>query len=401
MFDAVPESWGTTTLRAAAGGLFTDGDWVESKDQDPNGEVRLIQLADIGDGAFLDKSARFLTAEKARELGCTFLQPGDLLIARMADPIARCCIFPGVDQPAATVVDVSIVRPGPQVDRDYLSYAVSSQAFRSEALGAASGTTRSRISRSNLGQIELPLPPLDEQRRIAEVLRAADAAIEAERSYHSQIETVTSLVRERLIWSDASIPMIKLDECVSAMRNGAVYDARSQAGDALVTRIETIADGEIDYGRTGRCQLDTKLSAYRMESGDILFSHINSVKHIGKTAIKRDDRELYHGMNLMLLRANSSVVLPEYLYAVLLTETARAYFREHARVAVNQASLNKKDIGSFEMPCPSTEAQIKIVGQLAALEASARSSSDSLKHMRHVAKAVRFDLLSGRVRVPA
>jgi hypothetical protein len=42
-------------------GIFTDGDWVESKDQDPNGEVRLIQLADIGVGSFLDKSARFLT----------------------------------------------------------------------------------------------------------------------------------------------------------------------------------------------------------------------------------------------------------------------------------------------------------------------------------------------------
>ena len=68
-------------------GIFNDGDWVESKDQDQNGDVRLIQLADIGIGEFLNKSKRYLTKSKARQLKCTFLEPGDLLIARMPDPI--------------------------------------------------------------------------------------------------------------------------------------------------------------------------------------------------------------------------------------------------------------------------------------------------------------------------
>ena len=61
-------------------GLFVDGDWVESKDQDPNGEVRLLQLADVGIGNFLNKSSRFLTKEKAEKLRCTYLQEGDLLV---------------------------------------------------------------------------------------------------------------------------------------------------------------------------------------------------------------------------------------------------------------------------------------------------------------------------------
>ena len=63
--------------------VFTDGDWVESKDQDPNGDVRLIQLADIGDGRYLDRSTRFMTSAKAKKLKCTYLNTGDLLIARM------------------------------------------------------------------------------------------------------------------------------------------------------------------------------------------------------------------------------------------------------------------------------------------------------------------------------
>ncbi|MDM2059987.1 restriction endonuclease subunit S, partial [Mycobacteroides abscessus] len=89
-------------------GLFVDGDWVESKDQDPDGDVRLIQLADVGDGVFRDRSSRFLTSEKAKELRCTFLEPGDVLVARMPEPLGRACIFPGVGQPAVTAVDVCI-----------------------------------------------------------------------------------------------------------------------------------------------------------------------------------------------------------------------------------------------------------------------------------------------------
>jgi hypothetical protein len=71
--------------------LFTDGDWVESKDQDPSGSIRLIQLADIGEGVFRNRSSRFLNEETATRLQCTYLVPGDVLVARMADPLGRAC----------------------------------------------------------------------------------------------------------------------------------------------------------------------------------------------------------------------------------------------------------------------------------------------------------------------
>ena len=63
------------------------------KDQDPNGSVRLIQLADIGIGEFKDKSERYITDTKARELNCTYLRKGDILIARLPDPLGRACVF--------------------------------------------------------------------------------------------------------------------------------------------------------------------------------------------------------------------------------------------------------------------------------------------------------------------
>ena len=71
------------------GGLITDGDWIESRDQDPTGTIRLIQLADIGDGRFLDKSSKFVNDATSLRLNCTLLQAGDVLIARMPDPLGR------------------------------------------------------------------------------------------------------------------------------------------------------------------------------------------------------------------------------------------------------------------------------------------------------------------------
>jgi type I restriction enzyme S subunit len=68
--NGLPRGWVRATIRdlVANDGLFVDGDWVESKDQDPNGDVRLIQLADVGDGEYRDKSNRFMTSTKAEKL---------------------------------------------------------------------------------------------------------------------------------------------------------------------------------------------------------------------------------------------------------------------------------------------------------------------------------------------
>lgn len=167
----LPDGWTTAALSelVADDGIFCDGDWVETKDQDPNGDVRLTQLADIGDGAFLNKSRRYLTAESAERLGCTFLEANDVLIARMPDPLGRACIFPGDDLPCVTAVDIAIVRPGTsEISPRWLMWFVNSPEFRANVAALQSGSTRKRISRRNLATIQLPVPPPAEQRRIAD-----------------------------------------------------------------------------------------------------------------------------------------------------------------------------------------------------------------------------------------
>lgn len=183
--DQLPVGWTMALLTSLVGpdGIFCDGDWVESKDQDPSGDVRLIQLADVGDGDYRDRSDRFLTSAKAVELKCTFMQKGDLLIARMPDPLGRVCIFPGDSKPCVTVVDVCIVRPASAVSSRWLMHHLNSPQMRRRVAVLQSGTTRKRISRVNLGSIAFPIPPMPEQQRIAakldELLSDLDAGVAA------------------------------------------------------------------------------------------------------------------------------------------------------------------------------------------------------------------------------
>ena len=169
----LPDGWAYAKLPdlITNDGVFNDGDWIESKDQDPDGDVRLIQLADVGDGFYVNKSNRFLTHTRALKLGCTFLEPGDILVARMPDPLGRACFFPGDKKLAVTVVDICVVR-GRSLDFEnkWLMYFINTPVFRERINELQSGSTRKRISRGNLSTLNLPVPPRAEQTRIVEKL---------------------------------------------------------------------------------------------------------------------------------------------------------------------------------------------------------------------------------------
>jgi type I restriction enzyme, S subunit len=198
----LPKGWEEGTLVELAGpnGLVTDGDWVESKDQDPNGVIRLTQLADIGDGKFLNKSARFLNAETAERLRCTFLEEGDLLVARMPDPLGRACIFPGVGQPAVTAVDVFIWRPDDfGAHSRWLMHFINSPEVRAAIQSEAGGTTRQRVAGGKLKQLRLPVPPLAEQRRIVTKLDTVRGATERARVELDRIPALIDRYKQAIL----------------------------------------------------------------------------------------------------------------------------------------------------------------------------------------------------------
>ncbi len=178
----LPIGWVEAPLNDLVGsaGLMCDGDWIETKDQDPQGEVRLIQLADIGDGTFRDKSNRYLTVQKANALNCTYLRKDDVLISRMAAPLGRACLMPDLSRICVTAVDVCIFRSGStDVQPNWIAHAINSPLVRAHIAGKASGTTRTRISSKKLKNLSMLLPPFKEQERIVAKLDELFSDVEA------------------------------------------------------------------------------------------------------------------------------------------------------------------------------------------------------------------------------
>ncbi|WP_222933302.1 restriction endonuclease subunit S [Pseudomonas fragi] len=191
----LPKGWVAASLNELMGtkSLFSDGDWIESKDQDPNGENRLLQLADIGDGQFINKSSRFVNDEKFEALNCTELKEGDVLIARMPDPLGRACLMPYLPQRCLTVVDVAMFRTGETgVSNKWLMYLLNSPQVRAEIELNSSGTTRKRIARGKLGEMALPIPPLAEQTRIAQKLDGLLAQVD---TLKARIDAIPALLK--------------------------------------------------------------------------------------------------------------------------------------------------------------------------------------------------------------
>ena len=163
-----------------------------------------------------------------------------------------------------------------------------------------------------------------------------------------------------------SLSEFPLNKIVLKISNGTTTKQNTQGRGYKVSRIETISDGDINPDRVRYVQLsDDELKKWRIKLGDILVSHINSVDHIGKSAIFDGSPEtLIHGMNLLLLRPDIAKVYPEYLAYFLKTDSARNFIRSRCKRAINQASINQRELGALPVPLPSLCEQRRIVGIL-------------------------------------
>ena len=171
------KNWEIKNLKEVCN-VFSDGNWIESKDQSPEG-IRLVQTGNVGFGFFKDKKdkAKYISEKTFRKLKCTEVFPDDLLVSRLPDPVGKSCIIPNINSKMITAVDCTIIRTNKSILPEFLLYFQMSDEYLKDVSSKVTGTTRSRISRKNLGIVKIPLPPLPEQKRIVAILDKAFSAI--------------------------------------------------------------------------------------------------------------------------------------------------------------------------------------------------------------------------------
>jgi len=190
-----------------------------------------------------------------------------------------------------------------------------------------------------------------------------------------------------------------LGDLLERVTNGLTCDQEKEPPGIPVTRIETISNGVVNFERVRyvRDIDDAKKNRFLLQRGDILFSHINSDPHLGKTAVVTSDKPLLHGMNLLLLRTKRELLDPYYLHYLLNYYRHIGTFMAIAQHAVNQSSLNQKKINSLEIPLAPLDLQKRIVAEIEKQFSRLDESIANLKRVKANLKRYKASVLKAAV----
>ncbi|HBA67434.1 MAG TPA: type I restriction endonuclease subunit R [Methylococcaceae bacterium] len=304
-----------------------------------------------------------MTMEKAKLLRCTFLEPGDILIARMPDPIGRACIFPGSNMPCVTVVDVCIVRPlSSDVDSRWLMHTINSKKFNNNILNFVTGTTRRRISRGNLAKLEIPFPPLPEQKRIAAILDKADSL---RRKNQQAIQLADKFLRAVFLdlfgdpvtnpkgWKVQKLRDIALIQ-IGPFGTQLHKEDYVESGIPLINPTH-IVEGKIlpNNNLTVTINKHAELSEYHLKIGDIILGRRGEM---GRCAvISQKEENWLCGTGSLFIRPQQAGVFSEYLCKLLSGKTIKRYLESESQGAT-MANLNKTIVGNIDIPIPDSDA---------------------------------------------
>ena len=341
--------------------VFTDGDWIESKDQADEG-IRLIQTGNIGMGAYLEKEekAKYISEETFNKLKCTEIFSGDILVSRLPEPVGRACIIPEKKERMITAVDCTICRSNEAiVCKEYLCYFMHSNAYYTRLLNSVTGTTRKRISRKNLGNVELDIPSKREQ---AKVVKQLDCLVKVISSRITELQRLDDLIKARFVemfghqsHNEKSLPYMTVDDVAEIylgithtptyVDSGVMFiSAKNTSGDFLdLTDVKYISREEFEGAPKGS----------KPQVNDVLFSRVGS--NLGHPVILEEELELCTFVSLGFLRSKG-IVTSNYLKHWMRDEFFAKQVSEHVKGG-GQPNLNTGWLKEFKIIVPNLEKQ--------------------------------------------
>lgn len=259
-YENLPCGWSVSTLsQVTSSQLLNDGDWILSENMDPNGNVKLIQLGSIGLMRYIDKGFKYLTEDTFHKLSCTQIFPGYMLINRIISDKMYACILPQLEGKLITTVDTCWIAPKDEwYNLKYLMYFISSTVFQSIVLRVSSGTTRKRISKSDLIHLPIYLPPLSEQQRIVSRVDELFEQVDIIEKNQADIETAYEEFKKRtltLAIQGKLVPQDSNDEPASVLLERIRAEKKAKLGKKFVDSYIYKGDDNCYYEHiTGRVQ---------------------------------------------------------------------------------------------------------------------------------------------------
>lgn len=374
---------------------FTDGDWIESKDQSDSG-VRLVQTGNVGVAEYLDKpnNRKWISEDTFERLHCEEVLPGDILISRLPEPAGRACIMPFLGIKMITAVDCTIVRTASDCSNKFLIQYLSSQEYFNEVNTALAGGTRQRISRSNLASFNIPKPvKYEEQEAMGNFFERLDSLITLHQRKFEKLQNVKKAMLEEMFPKNGSnVPEIRFSGFTDAWEQRKVGEVTEeldqyttfQSGFPLLTSSRSGLMMQNEYrDNTSTDNQDTLFSivpmgacTYRHMSDDDIF-HFN-INEIAKNGLVSREYPVFTAS-----KGNNLFAVIQYLNS---STRFRAFCREQ-KMGGTRTRLYYKNLCKFELLLPSEKEQDQIAAVLKKLDNLITLHQRKLEKLKNIKKA--------------
>lgn len=244
------------------------------------------------------------------------------------------------------------------------------------------------LNRNDAYEQKLPIPPLAEQQRIADILSRADRLRRLRRFALEMSDGYLQAVFLEMFGDPVTTKPIKLGEVLRENpKNGLYLSSEFYGKGNPIIRINNFYNGMLNSSvGFKRVQASSRqVNEFSVQNGEVLVNRVNSLEYLGKCALVQGLTEttLFES-NMMRVRVDESRITPLYLARYLSSQHAKQQVLQRARNAVNQASINQTDLKSIVIPLPPIGTQLEfgiIAGKYDRLRAQQREALRQAEHL--------------------
>jgi len=373
-------------MKAQAGTAIGDlvesvSSWTPERD-DPDGVFTYIDLSAVDQDAKAIAGARDLACAEAPSRARQLVRSGDVIVSTVRPNLNGVARVPPEFDGATASTGFCVLRPRTgSLDGGYLLQWVKSPRFVSEMVRRATGASYPAVSDRIVHESKLPLPPLPEQRRIAEILDKADALRAKRRAALAQLDTLTQSIFLDMFGDPATNPKgwpkASLEELFEIARGGSPrpiddYITDDPDGINWIMIGDTVEGGKYITSTKKRIRPEGARRSRAVKPGDFLLTNSMS---FGRPYIMRTSGCIHDGW--LVLSPRQKDVEANYFYALLGTQAVYAEFARRAPGATVK-NLNIDLVRGVTVPVPSLSEQEKFAALVASIEGRASTLNRSL-----------------------
>lgn len=361
---------------------------------------RVVRLQNIGDGFFVDEHAH-ISEDHFDALQKHEVAAGDLLVASLGEVLPRACLAPNWLGAAIVKADCIRVRLSDQVDSRWVLYALQRASVRSWAEQHRHGIGRPRLGLEMIRQIPIPLPQLDEQRRIVDILEDHLSHLDAAGAWlTSAAGRVQALQRSSLdlhFGTDGGDVLVPLDELVQDITAGKSFggsNAPAGPDEWGIIKVSAMTWGRFDPDENKAVPANHVDPRFEIRQGDLLVSRANTSEYVGASVLVESVRPR------LILSDKSLRVIPragtraDWLWRALQAPTAR---RQISALATgtkdSMRNISQASLRQVLLPKIDPVGQAEAVARFDEVRASVDHLTDQLQRQERRLSLLRQALL--------